>query len=84
MQAVLIDHRSNRGQFSDLVSDRLGVIAGQGVATSAALRRPDLYDLPELFWRDQRASPPGMAGLPSGPSARRRDRWASFDRGRVG
>jgi hypothetical protein len=74
VEPVLIDHRPDRRHFGDLMPNRFGIVTGEGVAASAAGRRPTLDDLPELLGRDQGADVSAVPGLPASLLARGRGR----------
>ena len=84
MEPVLVHHRLDRRHLGDLVPERLGVVAVQGVAAPAAVRRLALDDLAELLGRDQRPGVTAMAGLPAPLLARGGGRGPSLDRGGIG
>ena len=84
MEPVLVHHGPDRRHLGDLMPDRLGVVAGEGVAAPAALRRLALDDLAELLGRDQGAGMAMMAGLPAPLLARGGGRGPSLDRGGIG
>ena len=72
------DHGADRRQFGDLMSDRFGVIPGEGVAAPSAFGRLAVDDLADLLGRDQGASMTSMSGLPAPLLARGRGRWPSL------
>ncbi len=80
MEPVLVDHRPDRWHFSDLMSDRLGVIAVQRLAAGPALGRLALEDLPELLRRDQGSGLMTMAGLTAPLLPQGGNRWSPLDR----
>lgn len=84
MEPVFVHHGGNRRHLGDLMSERLGVLTGQGVTAPAAFRRLAVDDLSELLGRDQGSGVVTMAGLSAPLLPRGRSRRSSFDRGRVG
>ena len=74
VEPILVYHRLDRRHLGDLVSDRLGIIAVQLVAASAASLRPAFDDLADLFGRDQGPGMVAMTGLPAPLLARWADR----------
>ena len=82
MEPILVHHREDRRQLGDLMPERLGIIAGEGVAAPAALRRLALDDLADCLGRDQGAGMTSMAGLAAPLLARGGGRGPSLDRGR--
>ena len=49
MEPIFIHHGQDGRHFGDLVADRVRVIAGEGIAAPAALRRLALDDLADLL-----------------------------------
>ena len=49
MEPVLVDHGDDRRQFGDLMPERFGVIAGEGIAAPAASGRLAVDDQVELL-----------------------------------
>jgi hypothetical protein len=84
MEPVLVHHGPDRRHLGDLVPERLGVVAGQGVAAPAASRRPALDDLADGLGRDQGADVTLMSGLAAPLLARGGGRGPSLDGGWVG
>ena len=64
MESVFVHHGEDRRHLGDLVSDRLGVITGQGIAAPAASGRLAVDDLADLLGGYERAGLAMMAGLP--------------------
>jgi hypothetical protein len=63
--AVFVDIGTDRRDFSDLVSQRVGVVSLKRGATSLALCRLDLEGLSKLFGWDQRSDVAFVTGLSS-------------------
>src|SRR4051794_39585814 len=84
MEPIFIHHGQDGRQFGDLVADRFGVIAGEGIAAPAASGRLTVDDLAELLGGDEWAGLAMMAGLPAPLLARGGGRRPSLDRGGIG
>ncbi len=84
MEPIFVHDREDRRQFGDLMPQRLGIVAGEGIAAPAALGRPALDDLADLLGRDQGADVTRMSGLAAPLLARGGGRRSSLQRGRVG
>jgi hypothetical protein len=84
MEPILVHDWEDRREFGDLVSQRLGIIAGQGVSAPPALRGPALDHLADSLGRGQGAGMTGMAGLAAPLLARGGRRGPPLHRGRIG
>jgi hypothetical protein len=86
VEAVFIDIGTDRRDFSDLVSQRIGVVSLKRGATALALCRLDLEGLSKLFGWDQRSDMAFVPGLSSALAPGRRDRRSplELDGGRIG
>jgi hypothetical protein len=91
MKSVFIDDRLDPGQFGDLMNQGLGILAAQGVATTAAGMGLTVGGGAELLGRDQGPKRLAMAGLSpalartaepaacaSGRSGRSKGAWTSW------
>jgi hypothetical protein len=65
MEPILIDDRLNLGQFSDLMDQGFGVVAGELMTASAASGRLTVDRLANFLGRDQGAVGLAMSGLPA-------------------
>src|SRR5436305_10939130 len=83
MESVFVHHGEDRRHLGDLVSDRLGVITGQGIAAPAASGRLAVDDLADLLGGYERAGLAMMAGLPAPLLARGGGRRTPLGRGGI-
>jgi hypothetical protein len=80
MEPVFVHHGEDGRHLGDLVSDRLGVITGEGIAAPAASGRLAVDDLADLLGGYERAGLARMAGLPAPLPARGGGRGPPLDR----
>jgi hypothetical protein len=83
MESILIDDRLDLGQFSHLMDQGFGVIAGELMTTSATSGRLTVGRLANLLGRDQGAVGLTMSGLPATFPAAGRSRWLTLHSDRV-
>ncbi len=69
MEPILRDHRLDRGDLGDLMTQGLGILTGQAAATTAAVRGLAVEGLVDVFGGDQGPCVTAMAGLSSAPLA---------------
>jgi hypothetical protein len=82
VELVFIDDGANGRHFSDLVTDRFGVIALEVLTALPALLRLALDHLAKLFGWNQGANTTEVTGLPAPFLARGRSGRSTLDRGR--
>ena len=79
MESILIHYGEDGRHFGDLVSNRFGIITGEGIATEAAFWRLAVDHLADLLGRDEGSSLTLMARLSASLLARGRGRRPSLD-----
>jgi hypothetical protein len=86
VEVVFIHVGTDRRDFSELVSQGIGIVSLKRGATALAVRRLDLERLSQLFGWNQRSGVSFMAGLSSAVAPGRRDRRSplELDGGRIG
>jgi hypothetical protein len=84
MESILGDHRLERRDLGDLMEQGLGILTGQAMATTAAVRGLADERLLDLLGRDQEPGVTAMAGLSAASLAGRGRGRAAFDGGRIG
>jgi len=83
VELVFIDDGANGRHFSDLVTDRFGVVALEVLTALPALLRLALDHLAKLFGWNQGANTTEVTGLPAPFLARGRSGRSPLDRGRI-
>ena len=69
VKPILRDHRLDRRDLGDLMKQGLGILTGQAVATTSAVRGLAVEGLVDVFGGDQGPGVTAMAGLSSAPLA---------------
>jgi site-specific DNA recombinase len=84
MEPILGDHRLDRRDLGDLMAQGLGILTGQAVAATSAVRGLAIEGLVDLLGGNQGAGVAVMAGLPSTPLAGGSGGRPSLDGGGIG
>jgi hypothetical protein len=84
MQAVFVHDRLDFGEIDDLMDQRCGILALEGVSAIPAGTGLAVAPGAELLGRNQAAERLGMAGLTAAAALRRRCRWLAFDADGIG